>query len=135
MLAPGACLLLAIPAVALAQDPAGVPAAPPVGGGEPAATAPAPPALVAAEVRRSGTRMDATVRYRLDPSAAGLEVLPFIEDMPRRLAECDLIVCRAGAVTVSELSVLPVNASTVLGKTTPPVALMVVAWLISIELA
>ena len=39
----------------------------------------------------------------LDPSAAGLEVLPFIEDMPRRLAECDLIVCRAGAVTVSEL--------------------------------
>ena len=30
-------------------------------------------------------------------------LLPFIEDMPRRLAECDLIVCRAGAVTVSEL--------------------------------
>ena len=40
----------------------------------------------------------------LEPSAtAGLEVVPFIEDMPRRLAECDLIVCRAGAVTVSEL--------------------------------
>ena len=31
------------------------------------------------------------------------ELLPFIDDMPRRLAECDLIVCRAGAVTVSEL--------------------------------
>jgi len=31
------------------------------------------------------------------------EVLPFIDDMPRRLAECDLIVCRAGAITVSEL--------------------------------
>ena len=31
------------------------------------------------------------------------EVLPFIDDMPRRLADCDLIVCRAGAVTVSEL--------------------------------
>jgi UDP-N-acetylglucosamine--N-acetylmuramyl-(pentapeptide) pyrophosphoryl-undecaprenol N-acetylglucosamine transferase len=31
------------------------------------------------------------------------EVLPFIDDMARRLADCDLIVCRAGAVTVSEL--------------------------------
>lgn len=38
-------------------------------------------------------------------AAAGLdaEVLPFIDDMERRLADCDLIVCRAGAVTVSEL--------------------------------
>ena len=31
------------------------------------------------------------------------EVLPFIDDMARRLADCDVIVCRAGAVTVSEL--------------------------------
>jgi len=31
------------------------------------------------------------------------EVLPFIDDMAPRLADCDLIVCRAGAVTVSEL--------------------------------
>jgi UDP-N-acetylglucosamine--N-acetylmuramyl-(pentapeptide) pyrophosphoryl-undecaprenol N-acetylglucosamine transferase len=31
------------------------------------------------------------------------EVLPFIDDMAQRLADCDLIVCRAGAVTVSEL--------------------------------
>ncbi len=31
------------------------------------------------------------------------EVLPFIDDMAARLAACDLIVCRAGAVTVSEL--------------------------------
>jgi len=31
------------------------------------------------------------------------EVVPFIDDMPRRLAECDLVVCRAGAITVSEL--------------------------------
>lgn len=32
------------------------------------------------------------------------EVLPFIEDMPRRLAETDLVICRAGAITVSELT-------------------------------
>ena len=31
------------------------------------------------------------------------ELLPFIDDMPRRLAECDVLVCRAGAVTVSEI--------------------------------
>ena len=31
------------------------------------------------------------------------EVLPFIDDMAKRLADCDVIVCRAGAVTVSEL--------------------------------
>ena len=31
------------------------------------------------------------------------DVLPFIDDMPLRLAACDVIVCRAGAVTVSEL--------------------------------
>ena len=31
------------------------------------------------------------------------EVLPFIDDMAARLADCDVIVCRAGAVTVSEL--------------------------------
>ncbi len=31
------------------------------------------------------------------------ELLPFIEDMAQRLAACDVVVCRAGAVTVSEL--------------------------------
>jgi UDP-N-acetylglucosamine--N-acetylmuramyl-(pentapeptide) pyrophosphoryl-undecaprenol N-acetylglucosamine transferase len=30
-------------------------------------------------------------------------LLPFIDDMPSRLADCDLIICRAGAITVSEL--------------------------------
>ncbi len=38
------------------------------------------------------------------------EVLPFIDDMATRLAECDLIVCRAGAVTVSELCAAGVPA-------------------------
>jgi UDP-N-acetylglucosamine--N-acetylmuramyl-(pentapeptide) pyrophosphoryl-undecaprenol N-acetylglucosamine transferase len=33
----------------------------------------------------------------------GVEVLAFIDDMAERLAACDVIVCRAGAVTVSEL--------------------------------
>ena len=36
-------------------------------------------------------------------AAVAAQVLPFIDDMATQLAECDLIVCRAGAVTVSEL--------------------------------
>ena len=32
-----------------------------------------------------------------------VEVLPFITNMSERLSECDLIICRAGAITVSEL--------------------------------
>ena len=39
----------------------------------------------------------------LEHGSTGVEVVPFIDDMARRLADCDLIVCRAGAVTVSEL--------------------------------
>jgi UDP-N-acetylglucosamine--N-acetylmuramyl-(pentapeptide) pyrophosphoryl-undecaprenol N-acetylglucosamine transferase len=39
-------------------------------------------------------------------AAAGVnaEVLAFIEDMPARYAEADLVICRAGAITVSELT-------------------------------
>lgn len=33
----------------------------------------------------------------------GVEVIPFIDDMAARLAVCDVMLCRAGAVTVSEL--------------------------------
>ena len=45
-------------------------------------------------------------------AAAGIaaEVLPFIEDMPARLALCDLMVCRSGAITVSELCAAGVPA-------------------------
>ena len=35
--------------------------------------------------------------------ADGVEVVAFIDDMARHLGDCDLVVCRAGAVTVSEL--------------------------------
>lgn len=46
----------------------------------------------------------AYVAAGLSPDAApGLELRAFIDDMPRLLADCDLIVCRAGAITVSEL--------------------------------
>jgi len=38
---------------------------------------------------------------RIDAEA---EVLPFIDDIAVRLAECDVIVCRAGAITVSDFA-------------------------------
>ncbi len=48
---------------------------------------------------------DVKADYRkagLDP-ASDVELLPFINNMAQRLSDCDLIVCRAGAITVSEL--------------------------------
>jgi UDP-N-acetylglucosamine--N-acetylmuramyl-(pentapeptide) pyrophosphoryl-undecaprenol N-acetylglucosamine transferase len=44
-----------------------------------------------------------TVRQAYRDAGVEAELLPFIDDMAARLAACDLIVCRAGAVTVSEL--------------------------------
>ena len=32
------------------------------------------------------------------------ELVAFIDDMARRYAEADLVICRAGAVTIAELS-------------------------------
>lgn len=43
-------------------------------------------------------------------TGADAEVLPFIDDMERRLGECDVVVCRAGAITVSELCAAGVAA-------------------------
>ncbi|MBL8329644.1 MAG: undecaprenyldiphospho-muramoylpentapeptide beta-N-acetylglucosaminyltransferase [Rubrivivax sp.] len=38
------------------------------------------------------------------------QLVPFIEDMPQQLAGCDLVICRAGAITVSELCAAGVPA-------------------------
>jgi UDP-N-acetylglucosamine--N-acetylmuramyl-(pentapeptide) pyrophosphoryl-undecaprenol N-acetylglucosamine transferase len=43
------------------------------------------------------------VRAAYREAGVEAELLPFIDDMALRLAACDVIVCRAGAVTVSEL--------------------------------
>jgi UDP-N-acetylglucosamine--N-acetylmuramyl-(pentapeptide) pyrophosphoryl-undecaprenol N-acetylglucosamine transferase len=43
------------------------------------------------------------VRARYATLNVQAEILPFIDDMASFLAACDLIVCRAGAITVSEL--------------------------------
>ena len=50
------------------------------------------------------------VRAAYAAVGAEAEVLPFIDDMAARLGECDVIVCRAGAITVSELCAAGVAA-------------------------
>ncbi len=52
---------------------------------------------------QTGANNHAAVLAAYEQAKVTGEVLPFIDDMARRLADCDLIVCRAGAVTVSEL--------------------------------
>ncbi|MDL2337664.1 MAG: undecaprenyldiphospho-muramoylpentapeptide beta-N-acetylglucosaminyltransferase [Pseudomonadota bacterium] len=52
---------------------------------------------------QTGAAHAATVQADYARSSVQAEVLPFIDDMAQRLADCDVIVCRAGAITVSEL--------------------------------
>jgi UDP-N-acetylglucosamine--N-acetylmuramyl-(pentapeptide) pyrophosphoryl-undecaprenol N-acetylglucosamine transferase len=44
-----------------------------------------------------------SVRQRYAALGVTAEILPFIDRMDQRLGDCDVIVCRAGAITVSEL--------------------------------
>ncbi len=78
-------------------------------------TVPAALALLPAEARpqvvhQTGSAQADAVRAAYAEAGIAAEVLPFIDDMPRRLAECDLMVCRAGAITVSELCAAGVPA-------------------------
>ncbi len=52
---------------------------------------------------QTGTAHFEKVRAAYAAAQVEAEVLPFIDNMSERLALCDVIVCRAGAVTVSEL--------------------------------
>lgn len=52
---------------------------------------------------QTGAAHAATVQADYTESTVQAEVLPFIDDMAQCLADCDVIVCRAGAITVSEL--------------------------------
>jgi UDP-N-acetylglucosamine--N-acetylmuramyl-(pentapeptide) pyrophosphoryl-undecaprenol N-acetylglucosamine transferase len=78
-------------------------------------TVPAALAMIPADrrpsvVHQTGPAQVEVVRAAYAQAGLAAEVLPFIDDMARRLSECDLIVCRAGAVTVSELCAAGVAA-------------------------
>lgn len=54
-------------------------------------------------VHQTGERDVDAVKAAYAEAGIEAEVLPFIDRMDQRLADCDLIVCRAGAITISEL--------------------------------
>ncbi len=79
------------------------------------ATVPAALALMPVEARplvvhQTGAKQADEVRAAYAQAGIEAEVQPFIDDMPQRLAACDLMVCRAGAITVSELCAAGVPA-------------------------
>ena len=55
-------------------------------------------------VHQSGKQHIDALRAAYAAAGVQAEVLPFIDDMARRYAEADLVICRAGAITVSELT-------------------------------
>ena len=59
---------------------------------------------------QAGQANFAAVQANYAQAQVQAKVLPFIDDMAQQLAACDVIVCRAGAVTVSELCAAGVAA-------------------------
>ena len=55
-------------------------------------------------VHQAGEKQFAALRANYAQAKVEGDLLPFIEDMALRYAEADLVICRAGAMTVSELS-------------------------------
>ena len=59
-------------------------------------------------VHQSGEKHLEALRASYRAAGVEGELLPFIDDMARRYAEADLVICRAGAITVAELSAVGV---------------------------
>ncbi|RXZ36375.1 undecaprenyldiphospho-muramoylpentapeptide beta-N-acetylglucosaminyltransferase [Oxalobacteraceae bacterium CAVE-383] len=70
----------------------------------PAALAAMPAAQRPRVVHQSGKQHIDALRAAYAAAGVEAEVLDFIDDMPRRYAEADVVLCRAGAITVSELT-------------------------------
>ncbi|MES2831291.1 MAG: undecaprenyldiphospho-muramoylpentapeptide beta-N-acetylglucosaminyltransferase [Pseudomonadota bacterium] len=70
----------------------------------PAALALIPPADRPRITHQSGKQHLESLRATYVAAGVDAEVVPFIDDMPRRYATADLVICRAGAITVSELT-------------------------------
>ncbi|GAB4039238.1 MAG: undecaprenyldiphospho-muramoylpentapeptide beta-N-acetylglucosaminyltransferase [Rubrivivax sp.] len=69
----------------------------------PAALALIDPAQRPRVTHQTGNAHHASVEQAYAEAGVEAEVVPFIDDMASRLADCDLMLCRAGAGTVSEL--------------------------------
>lgn len=54
-------------------------------------------------LHQTGRDRDEAVREKYRSLGIEAEVVPFIDDMAKRYAECDLVICRAGATSASEI--------------------------------
>jgi UDP-N-acetylglucosamine--N-acetylmuramyl-(pentapeptide) pyrophosphoryl-undecaprenol N-acetylglucosamine transferase len=70
----------------------------------PAALAKLSPAQRPLVTHQSGKQHIEALRLAYAQAGVEAEVVDFIDDMPRRYAAADLVICRAGAITVSELT-------------------------------
>ena len=70
----------------------------------PAALALMPPELRPVVTHQSGKQHIAALQAAYEKAQVSAEVLAFIDDMPARYAKADLVICRSGAITVSELT-------------------------------
>lgn len=70
----------------------------------PKALALIPPEARPQVTHQSGKQHIDALRRSYHDADVQAEVLDFIDDMPRRYADADLVICRAGAITVSELT-------------------------------
>ena len=61
-------------------------------------------------LHQTGAAQFETVRAAYEAAGVEAQLRTFIDDMPEQLAACDLMVCRAGAITVSELCAAGVAA-------------------------
>ncbi len=55
-------------------------------------------------VHQSGDKHLEALRANYRAAGVEGELVPFIDDMAQRYAEADLVICRAGAITIAELS-------------------------------
>ena len=55
-------------------------------------------------LHQAGEKNLAALKHNYQSSGVRGELLAFIDDMARRYAEADLVICRAGAMTIAELS-------------------------------
>ena len=69
-----------------------------------AALASLPPDKRPEVVHQSGQKLHERLQYEYRHAHVEAEVVPFIDDMARRYAWCDVLICRSGAVTVAEIA-------------------------------
>ncbi len=55
-------------------------------------------------VHQSGMKQLDTLRANYEKAGVQADIRPFIDDMAREIAWCDLMVCRAGALTLAEVT-------------------------------